>query len=380
MQQMIAAALAATSAACASAAPDAEPTGVGLVDVAVTDATRADIVDPERPRRWSVRLFYPACGGGAPGRYAAPELAAAMADGGYYEQPRAEIESWSERRLGGVGAVACGGPRPLATVSIGLGVAGVNYSLLAERLAAAGYVVAIVDHPYGAVSRLPDGTLQSGRDDPLAPQTDADPAVLARRVAEWAADISRTVDAALAGELAAGARIDAARVFALGHSMGGAAAMDACRADPRLAACVNMDGAPFGTKTMDEGGHGQLMILHANPRYSDADLAARGRTRAQWDAMGEQFEAVWTDAFAQGDPEYVRVSVGGTGHMSFSDAPYVMPDTITRFGGDLVDADRAHTLIVRALDAYMRDRAGEAGAFAAALTDAPELELSAPAR
>ncbi|HWG33999.1 MAG TPA: hypothetical protein VN650_07505, partial [Gemmatimonadaceae bacterium] len=52
----------------------------------------------------------------------------------------------------------------------------------------------------------------------------------------------------------------------------------------------------------------------------------------------------------------------GTGHMSYSDAPFVMPTTITRFGGTVIDASRGFEIIsayTRAfLDRYVRGADG----------------------
>jgi hypothetical protein len=43
-------------------------------------------------------------------------------------------------------------------------------------------------------------------------------------------------------------------------------------------------------------------------------------------------------------PAYTA-SIRGTGHMSFSDAPVIMPDTITRFGGRIIDAQRGFEIM-----------------------------------
>jgi hypothetical protein len=47
--------------------------------------------------------------------------------------------------------------------------------------------------------------------------------------------------------------------------------------------------------------------------------------------------------------------------MSFSDSPFVMPDTITRFGGDIIKPERGETVIATCagefLDGYVRGNA-----------------------
>ena len=59
---------------------------------------------------------------------------------------------------------------------------------------------------------------------------------------------------------------------------------------------------------------------------------------------------------ASSRPAYY-VEVHGVGHISFSDAPYVMPSTITRFGGDILTADRTRVvtshILLTFLGAYL---------------------------
>jgi hypothetical protein len=63
-------------------------------------------------------------------------------------------------------------------------------------------------------------------------------------------DRAQSLKAPLAG------RLDLQRVGALGHSMGGLAAVRACQLDSRIAACMNHDadiaGSPFVRSSPDE--------------------------------------------------------------------------------------------------------------------------------
>ena len=56
-------------------------------------------------------------------------------------------------------------------------------------------------------------------------------------------------------------------------------------------------------------------------------------------------------------PSFSMASVAGTEHFSFSDAPFVMPATITRFGGRIIPR-RGWSVITRTLRAYL-DQSGE---------------------
>ncbi len=375
MRQSILLAACFVLSACAERDTAETPTHIGVANIAVIDDARTDIVNPDKNRTWPVRVVYPACGDGAPVAYVDSALVDAMKSEGYYGLDEEIIEGWRTRTFGAADAAACAGDFPLATLSIGLGVAGAHYSLLAEQLAEKGYVVAIIDHPYGAPSILPNGTILSPAADADLARIDEDPSVLAARMADWAADISRTVDALLTYGVA-DMRIDAARVSAMGHSMGGAAALDACGADARLKACINMDGAPFGARIMDDGVKGDVYVLLSNPLYTDDELAARGRTREQWDAMGGQITGLWSELSGKGTGEATVLRVAGTGHLSFSDAPLVSPTLITSFGGTPMEPARSMDVISGALSAIMD---GGTGGDDAALTrfveQTPEINL-----
>lgn len=137
-----------------------------------------------------------------------------------------------------------------------------------------------------------------------------------------------------------------------GHSLGGAAALEAGWRDKRLKACADMDGAPFG-RAQKEGVACHTLIMRSSPDYSDEDLARKGRTRAQWEEMGRKGQAMYKEIFQNRSGISVhRVSVKGTGHMNFSDAPFVMPDIITRFGGRIIEPARGFEIISSYLRAF----------------------------
>jgi hypothetical protein len=58
----------------------------------------------------------------------------------------------------------------------------------------------------------------------------------------------------------------------------------------------------------------------------------------------------------RGHPQSAFIEFRETGHMSFSDAPFVMPDTITRFGGELLDALRTREILSRILLAFLGEQ------------------------
>jgi dienelactone hydrolase len=236
---------------------------------------------------------------------------------------------------------------PLLILSPGLGEPRSNYTSFAEELASQGYVVVSVDHPYGGYTVLPNGRILTTNDDPRGGTPEGAEALMT----EWSTDASFVLDVLLSrtrlpSELKPFVgHFDANDIGMFGHSLGGAAALETCRRDRRVKACADLDGAPFG-KVKVVGVTKPTLIMRSGPVYSDADLAKRGRTREQWEEMGRQGRTMWASIEPK-EPSvpYFNFSVLGAGHMSFSDSPFTMPDTITRFGGKITDFDRAYKII-----------------------------------
>lgn len=147
---------------------------------------------------------------------------------------------------------------PIIILSPGNATNASFYAAFAEELASHGYVVVGVEHPYLVTAVR----LSSGRVATYAAAADALPLALRQaaaqaRIAERVADVRFVLDRLGAGAVgdALTAHLDLSRVAIMGHSDGGITAAEACRADARLRACLNIDGqqagGPFSTT---EGG------------------------------------------------------------------------------------------------------------------------------
>lgn len=344
------------------------PHPVGTTVLHVVDSTRADPADAGRRRELMVQLWYPAAsGGGAAARYVPGAAAEAMRRDGYYDVDSLTIDAWSRVRTHARSdaPVIHGTRLPVLVLSHGLGVSRAHYTALVEELASRGYTVAAVDHPYGGVAALPDGRVLTAGADPGDLRNDS---TLGLRVQQWAADAGvvldrlRAMDGARTGRF--GGRLDLARAGMLGHSLGGAAAVEACRTDARFRACADLDGALYGP-VAETGPARPTLVIRSRPVYSDEELAARGRTREAWEAMGREIEGSLLAILARRPevPSYL-VSVAGTGHMSFSDAPFTFPAAVTRFGGKQIDPLRGHRIVSAYLRAFFeRHLDGGSGAL-----------------
>jgi len=295
----------------------------------------------------SFLLFYPARQSGTAAPYVEEPVVREIAKSGYYDQSPETIEGWAhDKTQASHNAPAQAGPFPLVMFLPGAGVFAFHYTALAEELASHGYVVAVADY---FSLKAPERSYK--QDDYAAMENDM------ARVAVAGID-------GLKSNPAWKNHIRFDRVGAMGHSIGGAAAIGAARTDKRIRASVDMDGAPFGESL--KGAVVPALILRSKPIYSDADLKKRGRTREQMDKAGEEARKTWMDfADKSGNIPVEVLSVKGTGHFSFTDAPFVMPSTITRFGGKIIAPERGEQVVSTCLlgffDAHLRDKSKSNG-------------------
>lgn len=349
------------------------PYRVGTAVFHLADASRPDALSkpPGQPRELMLQIWYPADDEkrlrAAP-YIPNPGLLRVLTETQHDFQEPSVFDSWKDVRTEAFMDAPLSKGRakfPLLFLSHGLGEPRTLYTALARDLAGHGYVVVCIDHPYGGVTVLPDGRVVTTEGDPEAGSDDVPP----RQVVAWAKDASfvleRIGSPASRGEGALRrfkGRVDTARVGMLGHSLGGAAALEACRADSRFKACADLDGAPFGRVT-EEGLKRPTLVMRSGPVYSNEDLAKRGRTREQWEEMGRKGREMWGSLFekSKGVPVY-SVKINGAGHMSYSDAPFVMPDTINRFGGRIIEAGRGFEIMTDYIrdffDKYLRGKRG----------------------
>ena len=124
------------------------------------------------------------------------------------------------------------------------------------------------------------------------------------------------------------------------------------------------------------GVHKPILFLRSQPLYDDTTLARRGMTREQWEKRGEGGRIAFDSLTARSPDSLTIAFVAGTGHFSFSDAPFVMPTAITRFGGRIIAPRRGWEVITAALRAYFSENLdGRHGALASTATRYPELTL-----
>jgi putative ABC transport system permease protein len=338
---------------------------VGVKPFLVTDATRHDSLKPDLKREWMVDVYYPATArSGKPTRYFDdPALLKKLVDGKYYDQKPDVLQRWATRSGAALrdAEQAKGDSLPLIVVLPGMGVARANYALLASAFVQRGFVVAVIDLPYLGDQRLPDGRILRADDDPLA-QSEK-PEDYAPRIREFVRDVSMTLD-----RLPAEVKFDPHAITVTGHSSGGAVAVDVCNADARVSACVDWEG---GLEPTDVWQHGSK-----KPTLVGASRA-KGRPETPVDAQHpDMLEQMRAALGKQGNHSCWVMKITGGSHMSYSDSPEVMPDTLSRFGGELISPQRSFELYTGVTAAFARAYAPGGGgdaAFAVAVKANPEI-------
>jgi predicted dienelactone hydrolase len=350
------------------------PSAVGTTVLQWTDPDRDETAtpDPDDRRTVVVQMWYPAQSV-IPGtrraqylgrtRREADTVAAAGAD--YLGVPAFLVNGLPRSRSHAApDAAPAAGRFPVVLFSPGLGGVRTQNTAWAEDLASRGYLVAGVDHPYDSAAVV----LADGRTIRTRVAVTGDPNPDRRGTIGWtavrAADLSFVLTQL--GRLDRGeftgaftGRLDTARAAATGHSLGGAAAMRAAQRDPRFTAVIDLDGGP----SPDQGPLRQpvLALTHAIRDRADADYLAR-----------------LSKVLEHGTATSYRLTVPGSAHLTFTDAPLYLPP-VPAVAGSLgrTESVRMTTVTCAAfLDATLRGRSVD---LPATLSRHGELRVHPPA-
>ncbi len=226
-----------------------EPTGpcpVGTTSLCLTDVSRPDPwAAGVSARELMVSLWYPAApSDGRRAPYMAPaESRLQLSSRGLTGGPQ---DALSTVRTNAVSDATPAGRQcalPAVVLSPGFTNSRSTLTVLAEDLASHGYVVAGIDHTYESfATAFPDGRVTTC----LACEAPRRGRGFWERVAAGrAADVSFVLDELTGARRAwpGAGLIDPSRMAMAGHSAGGAAAIPAMLADPRIRAGIDMDGA-----------------------------------------------------------------------------------------------------------------------------------------
>jgi len=300
------------------------PYAVGTVTVEMVDATRSEIYSgsTNEPRRFLIQIWYPAAPerGARPGPWMENAQIVAPAIAEWLNLPHFFLDHLKLARASSypeAPADPSGAPYPLLFFSHGWGGFRAQNTYQMEELASHGYVVVGLEHTYGAVvtvfldgrplynnpAALPDGV------------PDSEYATAARRlVQQWVGDMAFALESLEAwnrgepvGRFTGMLDVDALGV--LGHSTGGAAAIEFCAANPRCDAGLGMDVwmTPVTEETLALGVSQPFLFLFSEQWPTAKNQALFGRLRQN------------------SDPSDRVITILGTDHYDFSDLPALTP-------------------------------------------------------
>lgn len=329
----------------------ARPTGpyaIGTVTYHWVDETRADWADPNARRELMVQVWYPAekTPGATLDTYVQPEMdLSGLARGkhlpGFFLDHAKQIHTHAQRSAP---ILRDGGRFPIVIFSPGAQGFRQHNTFQVEELVSRGYVVAAIDHPGAAA----DVVFPDGRHTPFNPRLMDVPRLLgdpkfANPVLDYLGqDVSFVVgqmialDAADPAHILTG-RLDSAHIGVLGMSLGGLAAAEGCRIDPRLRACDIQD--VFVPQDVLAAGVQQPTMWFTR----DAD-SMRQEGWPEWEVDLHQstdrqaFDGVRSDGYL--------VKLPGMFHVNYTDFPYLLAAPVAKAVGltGPIDWRRGHAV------------------------------------
>ncbi|WP_370944250.1 alpha/beta hydrolase family protein [Amycolatopsis sp. cg5] len=256
---------------------------------------------------------------------------------------------------------AAGGRFPVVLFSPGSSGVRSQNTAWAEELASHGYVVAALDHPYDSAAVV----LADGRTITTATVSSGDRDTDDKLGDEWtairAADLSfvlTRLEGLERGDPLAG-RLDTGRVAATGHSMGGAAALQAARLDHRIDAVIDLDGYPRGP---------------LSPALDQPTLAL---TQAVTPDTDPRYLPQLTEVLTRGTATNYRLTIPGAAHLTFMDGPLYLPP-VPSIVGSLGREESPHVVAASTLvflDSVLRNGSSD---LASALSAYGELSVFRP--
>ncbi|QHJ06229.1 alpha/beta hydrolase family protein [Hymenobacter busanensis] len=234
------------------------------------------------------------------------------------------------------------GALPVLLFAPGLHWLPTDYSTLLEELASQGYaVVAWAPPQYAGVVQLQSGELLEGtglhEHAPLVADF--------RFVLQQLPRLNQTVGSPMNG------RLDLSRVGALGHSIGGAAAVGAGQLAPQLRAVANLDGDFDEAETTGTLSQHVLYLTSEPPGLPNQPVTAW----AQQDRSEARRQDVW-DRLRRTAPKSSRIWLPGFYHSNFQDAallpPAAVPEKLRRNRFGRVDGVQGLRLTAALLTAF----------------------------
>jgi dienelactone hydrolase len=226
-----------------------------------------------------------------------------------------------------------GGPFPVLLFNHAWAGRRTQDTFLTEDLASHGYVVASIDHTYNASrvvlpgDRVIDDINGGDAVDPTQHSASEITATWNKELNKWVSDEIFVLNTLQSDNLDQKSpwygRLDTQRAGALGHSFGGAAAVQMCSVDARIQSALNMDGWTFGDIRQRAANQPAMFLYGITNSAETQDPNTTGpaaRAEAELDATDRNEVNASLRQFGG-----YKVSISNTSHMDFTDHPLVSP-------------------------------------------------------
>lgn len=241
---------------------------------------------------------------------------------------------------------------PLVFFAHGHGMMAINYSLIYEFLASKGYIVIAPDYEFGGFRVLKDGTVQSSKQDEFLKNSEGQQGYF-KIIENWTTQNEEILNLLKSGKLKyLKSAINFNKLYAMGHSLGGNTAAFWMQQNKNIKGAINLDGGIF--KTINQPENRPLLVIRSQPDYTIDDLNKRNIAQQQWDEMGLKIDQSFQDGYSNFKNKK-EIKIKGAGHLSFSDAPFVMPSMINKFGGKKVKPFEGYSLILQHVNQFLED-------------------------
>jgi len=325
--------------------PPTGPYAVGSQIRHLVDRNRRETADPDSLRELMVQVWYPA-------KTPASGKLAPYRDSATTTIKDARFSLVTTHSVVGAPLAAVQKRYPVLLYSPSWSGMRTENTLLAEELASRGYIVVGIDYPYSSLATaFPDGRVIRTKlfDEDFYSSDAAFSAFL--KTAEmqiearaddtrFVLDALRDIDAADPTSLFSG-RLDLDHTGIFGFSLGGGVAAQTCWLDPRLKACVSMDGFMAG-ESMRQGAKAPLLIIdeaNPSPPYSIPkvspskfrELASDWEQFSQMRRVFSTYGGYW-------------VAIPRAKHFNFSDYAFSSPLRFYNLSGKIIPASAARII------------------------------------
>ncbi|MEE1885325.1 serine hydrolase [Pedobacter flavus] len=241
---------------------------------------------------------------------------------------------------------------PVVFFSHGHGMAAINYSLIYEYLVSKGYIVIAPDYELGGLRVLKDGTAQSSKQDEFLKNSEGQQGYF-KIIENWSTQNEEILNLLKSGKIKnLKSALNFNKLYAMGHSLGGNTAAFWMQQNKNIKGAINLDGGIF--KTINQPENRPLLVLRSQPDYTIDDLNKRNISQQQWEEMGLKIDQSFHDGYSNFKNKK-EIKIKGAGHLSFSDAPFVVPSMINKFGGKKIKPFDGYELILQHINQFLEE-------------------------